>query len=266
MTILFFGDITGKMGREAIKKYLPKLKQTYQPDLIIANGENLAHGLGLTAKTLEEMLEAGIDFFTSGNHVWDKKDIYQIFSDNKLKDKLIRPSNYPPGAPGEGYKIIQINAYSLLVINLVGRVFFSENFDCPFRSLDDILGKTQRKKIDGIIVDFHAEATSEKEAMGWYADGRVSAVVGTHTHVQTADEKILSRGTAYISDMGMVGPSDSVIGAEKESIIKMFLSQISQPIEPSAETGPYIINGVIIEINPKTKLAKSIKRINITKK
>lgn len=263
MTILFFGDIVGKIGREAIKNILPKFKKQYKPDIIIANAENLAHGAGITIKTLEELMECGVDFFTSGNHVWNKKDIYQIFGDNKLKDKIIRPANYPPEVPGQGYKIIKINTKSLLIINLIGRVFMHENFDCPFRALDDILDKTKRQKIDGIFVDFHAEATSEKVAFGWYADGKVSAVVGTHTHVQTSDEKILPQGTAYISDAGMVGGFNSVIGTNKKNVLKSFLTQINQSMD-AAEEGPVIINGAVIEINSKNKLAKSIERINIT--
>ena len=153
------------------------------------------------------------------------------------KAKIIRPANYPPETPGEGYKIIKINTKSLLIINLIGRVFMHENFDCPFRALDDILDKTKRQKIDGIFVDFHAEATSEKVAFGWHADGKVSTVVGTHTHVQTSDEKILPQGTAYISDVGMVGGFNSVIGANKENVLKSFLTQISQSMD-AAEDGP----------------------------
>lgn len=265
MKILLLGDTTGKSGREALKEHLPKIKKQYKPDIIIVNGENLAHGNGITTKIMEEILGYGIDFITSGNHIWDKKDIYEIFSDKKLKDKIIRPENYPPGVPGEGYKILNINTHTLLIINLIGRVFMPEDYDCPFRALDDILNKVKNKKIDGVIVDFHAEATSEKEAFGWYADGRVSAVLGTHTHVQTADEKILPKGTAYITDIGMIGSANSVIGAAKENILKTFLTQIHRPIEVDEE-GPVIINGALIKINYETKLAEHIERINITQK
>ncbi|MDD5043654.1 MAG: TIGR00282 family metallophosphoesterase [Patescibacteria group bacterium] len=261
MKILFLGDVDGKTGREAVKKTLPELKKEYAPDIVIANGENMAHGLGIAPKSMQELIEAGVDFFTSGNHVWDKKEIYEVLKNPELKDKIIRPANYPPGVEGEGYKIIPVDTKSLLVINLVGRVFFSENFDCPFRALDDILTKTKNKKIDGIIVDFHAEATSEKVALGWYADGRVAAVIGTHTHVQTADEKILPRGTAYLSDAGMTGSVNSIIGASKENVLKIFLTQVKQPIE-AAEDETAIINGVLVEINPKNKLAEKILRIN----
>jgi len=260
LKIFFFGDIFGKPGRQAIKKALPDLKKKYQPDLILANAENLAHGRGVTASTLDEMSKAGIDLFTSGNHVWDKKDAWQIL--NKKNANLLRPANYPAGAAGQGEKIIKLGINSLLVVNLIGRVFFREDFDCPFRTIDNILEKYKRTKLGAIIIDFHAEATSEKVALGHYLDGKISALIGSHTHVQTADEKILSQGTAYITDIGMSGPADSVIGLDKNIIIQNFLSQINQSAE-IPESGPAQINGVYLEINPKTQKAVRIERINM---
>ncbi len=258
--ILFFGDIFGKIGRQAVKKVLPDLKEKYQPDLILANAENMAHGRGVTVSTIEEMSDAGIDLFTSGNHVWDKKDAYLIL--NKKHTNLIRPANYPEGTPGHGEKIIKVGINSILVVNLIGRVFFREDFDCPFRAMDKILKEYSKTKLAGIIVDFHAEATSEKVALGFYLDGKVSAVFGTHTHVQTADDHFLDKGTAYLSDIGMTGPHDSVIGLDKKIIIQNFLTQINQPAE-IPESGQAQINAVYLEINPKTKKSEKIERINM---
>lgn len=258
--ILMFGDVVGRIGRQAVKKILPKLKKKYKVDLTILNAENLAHGLGITAKVLEELLETGVDIFTSGNHIWDKKDAFTIFSDNKFKEKILRPANYPPQTPGRGFQTISVNARQILIINLMGRVFFPENFDCPFRKLDEILRQHQDKNLDGIIVDFHAEATSEKKALSYYGDGRVSAVLGTHTHTPTADWQILPQGTAHVSDIGMTGAKDSVIGVQKELVLKNFLSQIKQTYEiPKA--GICSVNAIFLEINPKTKLAEKIEKI-----
>lgn len=256
--ILFLGDIFARIGRKAVIKTLPKLKKEYEPDFIMANAENLAHGKGVTETTIEEMQEAGIDFFTSGNHVWDKNDAYLLM--NKKKPALIRPANYPAGTPGSGEQVVQIGIYNFLIINLIGRVFFREDFDCPFRTADQILAKYKNENLAGILVDFHAEATSEKRAMGFHLDGRVSAVIGSHTHVQTSDEQILDHGTAYITDLGMTGSKNSVIGLDKKIIIKNFLTQINEPGEIH-ETGLCQINGVYLEINPKTQKAAKIERV-----
>ena len=257
--ILFFGDIFGKIGRQATTKALPDLKEKYQPDFIMANAENLAHGKGVTESTIKEMQEIGIDLFTSGNHVWDKNDVYTIFQ--KKNSTLLRPANYPENTPGSGEKIVKIGLNNLLVVNLIGRVFFREDFDDPFRTIDKILEKYKKENLAGIIIDFHAEATSEKVAMGFFLDGRVSAAISSHTHVQTADEKILPKGTAYISDLGFIGAKDSVIGLDKKIIIKNFLTQINEPGE-IPESGICQINGVYLEINPKTQKAIKIERIN----
>lgn len=259
LKILFFGDIFGKLGRKGLKKILPELKSEYQPDLIIANVENLAHGRGITDSTIKELEDIGIEVFTSGNHVWDKPAGHTLVS--KKNSAIIRPANYPENTPGQSEKLLKIGLNSILVVNLIGRVFFREDFDCPFKAIDNIIKKYEDKNLAGIVIDFHAEASSEKMAMGHFLDGKASAVLGTHTHVQTADEKILSKGTAYISDVGMTGPQDSVIGLDKEVIIKNFLSQINKSADVP-QTGICQINGVYLEINPKNKKTTKIIRIN----
>ncbi len=257
--ILIFGDVMGKIGRRAIDKILPKLKKELKPDLVIANAENSAHGKGITQKTTEEMIKSGVDFFTSGDHIWDKKE--SIFLLEKKDTRIIRPANYPVAVPGLGYKIIEVGLRKVLIINLIGRVFMKGDYDCPFKKLDQILKETQNEKVNAIVIDFHAEVTSEVRAFGFYADDRVSAVIGTHTHVPTADDQILDGGTAYLSDVGMVGAKDSVLGVDKKNIIKNFLTQM--PVEHEIpETGRAIINAVFLEIDPKTKKAKKIDRIS----
>jgi 2',3'-cyclic-nucleotide 2'-phosphodiesterase len=260
--ILFFGDVVGRIGRHALKKVIPNLKKRYKPDLLIANGENLAHGLGVTKKILLEMKEMGFDFLTSGNHIWKKREIEDIFQDPILGKLIIRPANWPEGVLGKGAELLKVGKFSVLVINLMGRVFINQDLDCPFKKLDQILAQYRNKKINAILVDLHGEATSEKVAMGWYADGRVSAVLGTHTHVGTADAKILPQGTAYLSDVGMVGAKDSVIGMRKEQPLAGFLTQLPQAFEPP-EKGEVTINGVYLEIDPKTKKAKKIERVDL---
>jgi len=259
MNILFFGDIIGRPGREAIKKMLPELKVRYDADLVIANGENIAHGKGVTNKTVEEMKEAGIDIMTSGNHIWSKKDALGIVE--QKHPFVLRPANYPKGVPGKGYCLLRFGAYSILIINLIGRVFMHEDFDCPFRGLDAILEETKVLSPDIIIVDFHAEATSEKRSMGIYADGKVSAVLGTHTHVQTSDEQILPKGTAYITDIGMVGPMQSVLGVSAGDAIKGFLYQMYQGLGIANENKIEIC-GVSLSINENK--VKTIERIRET--
>lgn len=262
LKVLFFGDIIGRIGRNAVKKILPKLQKKYQPDLVLANGENLAHGIGLTEKTAEEMFEAGVDLLTSGNHFLKKEDIRAVLESAECR--ILRPANYPPNVPGKGEKMLEIGLKKVVVVNLIGRVFMGENFDCPFRKFDEIFEKYKREDL-AIIVDFHAEATSEKVALGHYLAGRAAAVLGTHTHVATADEQILPGGTAYISDIGMVGADDSVIGDKKEEIIKAFLTQLPFRME-IPEDGEVLVNAVLVEIDLKTKKAKKLERIKETVK
>lgn len=257
MKILFFGDIIGEPGRKAVAKILPDLKEKYEPDLVIANAENLAHGFGVTEKSVKEILAAGVDILTSGNHIFDKKEGLLLLNNKDIP--LIRPANWPPVSYGQGYRIVDVGIHRVLVINLNGRLFFRESLDCPFRKADEILEELSDENFGAIIVDFHAEATSEKAAMGHYLDGRVAAVLGTHTHIQTADEKILPAGTAYISDLGMVGPYDSVISFSKQEAINGWLDQIFRKVELAE--GSVIVEAALIEVNTETKLAKNIKRI-----
>jgi len=256
MKILFIGDINGKIGRQAVAKILPKLKKELKPDLVIANADNIAHGIGVTKSTLKELMDAGIDYFTNGDHAFDK--IKQADCYDKLP--IIRPANYAPDVPGQGYIIINIGKHKILLINLIGRVFMDKDHDCPFRKTDEILAMFTRKKLSAIIIDIHAEATSEKVVLGRYVNGRVSAILGTHTHVMTADQKITDKGMAYITDVGMVGAAESSLGIEFEGILKTFLTQIKYP-HVIPEKGKAIFNAVLMEINPKTAKAKSIKPI-----
>ncbi len=249
MRILAIGDIFGKPGRAAVKELLPGLYREYAIDLVIGNGENAAGGLGLTLSTARELFDAGVDVITSGNHIWAHKEIVP-YLDSELA--LLRPLNYPPN-PGRGYLI----AGNVMVVNLLGRVFMG-NFDCPFRAMDALLSELEDRSIP-IVVDFHAEATSEKVAMGRYLDGRVSAVLGTHTHVGTVDACILPGGTAYVSDIGMVGPVDSVIGGNPDPAIDGFLTQIPRRL-PAAK-GKVGFDAVMVEVDPETCRATGIERI-----
>ena len=250
MKILAIGDIIGKPGRNAVKEILPGLCSEHNIDLVIGNGENAAGGLGLTPSTADELFDSGIDVITSGNHIWAYNEMIPDL-DSELA--ILRPLNYPPMNPGRGYLLRN----NVLIVNLVGRVFMT-HVDCPFRAMDQLLAEFQHKSIP-IIVDFHAEATSEKVAMGRYLDGRVSAVLGTHTHVGTVDAHILPGGTAYVTDIGMVGPTDSVIGDDPDSVIKRFLTQI--PSRLSVGKGEVSFDAILVEVDEKTGKAVGIQRI-----
>lgn len=257
MNVLFFGDVIGKTGREALKRILPRLKKKYAPDLIIANCENVAHGKGVTARTFQEVSDLGVQVFTSGNHIWSQKEAIDLL---ERKDSLIlRPANYPPGVPGRGYLILEVGTKKVAVINLVGRVFFQEDFDCPFRKADEILTELAAQKVKIVIIDFHAEATSEANALAWYLDGRVSLMAGTHTHVQTADERILPQGTASISDVGMVGARDSIIGVDRAKVLKNFLTQM--PLQLEVASGAMLVSAIFVQIDPVSGKAGKIERI-----
>ena len=266
MKILFIGDVVGRPGRATVKALLPLIIERYKTDFVIANGENAAGGFGITESAGRELFASGIDILTSGNHIWDKKQaIPYIVKENRL----LRPLNFPPGDPGVGSIVARGaslpgtgpgDTSPVAVINLQGRIFMPA-LDCPFRTaLSEV--ERIREQTPVIILDFHAEATSEKIAMGYFLDGRASAVIGTHTHVQTADEKILPGGTAYITDVGMTGPADSVIGVKKEQIVDKFLTQMPTRFEIPA--GPTIFSAVIVEINGKDGRASSIQRIQLT--
>ena len=261
MTILFFGDVVGRLGREAVKAVLPELKKEYTPDLVIANLENLAHGKGVTKDTLQEMWDCGIGVGTSGNHIFSRPDHQELFDANPT---LIRPVNYPPGTPGRGFAVVEVNSHEIAVINLMGRVFMRENLDDPFRALDETLEivTSNHKRVKTIIIDWHAEATSEKQALGWFADGRVTAVIGTHTHVPTSDARILPQGTAYISDAGLVGARDSMLGVEIDGPLTSMRTQLPQKyVYP--ETGIAQVNSVYLDIDEETGRARSITRIDM---
>ena len=252
MRVLMIGDVVGRPGRSAVNKLLPELRRELDVGLVVANGENTAGGFGLTKGTAEELLSSGVDVITSGNHIWDQKEIVPHL-DGPLP--ILRPSNYPPDTPGRGH----VQVKGALVVNLIGRVFVGD-YDCPFRAVDRLLDDlTDRPRI--ILVDLHAEATSEKVAMGWYLDGRVSAVVGTHTHVPTADARVLPNGTAYLTDLGMVGPANSVIGARTEDVMHRFLTQTPRRLQVATE-GPLRFNSALIDIDDNTGRATSIVRVD----
>ncbi len=256
LKILFIGDIIGKLGRDVCREMIPVMDKELSPHFIIANAENAAHGYSITVKIYHELLDMGIDAITMGNHIWDKKEM--VTEIDKLPF-LVRPANYPPGVPGKSYLFLEKEGVKMAVANLAGRVFM-QSLDCPFQAIEKILPAMQ-KETKIILVDMHAETTSEKCAMGWFLNGKVSAVLGTHTHVLTADERILPGGTAFISDVGMAGPYDSIIGMKKEQILKRFTTQLPEKFSPTEE-GPGLFNAVFLKINPLTGKAKEITRIS----
>lgn len=255
MHILFLGDIFGKPGRQLIQKLLPDLKKRFKIDLTIANGENAAGGLGLTASVMHELFAMGIDILTSGNHIWDKKEIVDIIAEEK---RLLRPANFSSSVPGKGAEIFQAGDFKVGVLNLAGRLFMPPQCDCPFataqREVEILLQTTPL-----VIVDFHAEATSEKLAMGWLLKDKASAVIGTHTHVQTADERIYPEKAAYISDAGMVGPYRSIIGLDPDRILQRFMTGL--PVKWQPAEGKCMLNGVVITLDTSDGRALKIQRI-----
>src|SRR5699024_2523629 len=257
MKILFIGDIVGSPGRDMLEQYLPKLKATYHPHVTIVNGENAAAGKGITEKIYKQFLASGAQAVTMGNHTWDKKEIFQFIDEATY---MVRPGNLPPGTPGNEIVYIKSNNQEIAVINLLGRTFM-QPADDPFRKAEQLIEQA-RKRTNIIFVDFHGEATSEKQAFGWFTDGKVSAVVGTHTHVQTADNRILPNGTAYISDVGMTGPYDAILGMEREAVLKKFTTGLPVRFEVP-KSGRSQLSGVLIDIDNNAGKASSIKRILI---
>jgi 2',3'-cyclic-nucleotide 2'-phosphodiesterase len=257
MKILFIGDIVGKPGRRAVQALLPEIIERHRVEFVIANCENAAAGFGVTRDVVEELFGYRIDALTSGNHIWDKKEINEFIEDY---EPLIRPANYPEGVPGRGSVVTRsASGVPVGVINLMGRVFMRP-LDCPFRTAQRGVEKLkQRTRI--VIVDMHAEATSEKQALGWFLDGKVSAVVGTHTHVQTADDKVLPEGTAYITDAGMTGPLHSVIGIRKEEILERFLMQVPNKFEVAK--GDVHLQGVILDVDEQSGISRGIERLSL---
>jgi len=250
--ILFVGDVVGRLGRKTVQTLLPALRRETEAELVVANGENAAGGRGLSLATADELFAASVDVITSGNHVWEIREVYPILDS---ESPILRPLNYPPGVPGRGLLI----AHGTAFINLQGRTFMGADADCPFRAADKALEHLQDVPV--IIIDIHAEATSEKAALAWYLDGRVSAVIGTHTHVATADAHVLPKGTAFVSDVGMVGPRDSIIGVDIKPVIERFLTQLPVRFSP-VERGPAIFNSVLIDIDEASGRAQSIVRID----
>lgn len=254
MHVLFIGDIMGKPGRQAVKRFLKTLQLEYEIDVTIANAENAAAGKGLTKEIAEELYDNGIQFLTMGNHVWDQREIMNFID---REPRLVRPANYPVGAPGQGYGFLRTMGIKIGILNLSGRIFLP-SLDDPFSGAIRCINQI-KQETPIIIVDFHAEATSEKVALGWFLDGLVSAVVGTHTHIQTADARLLNQGTAYITDVGMTGPRDSVLGIKKEIIINRFLTQL--PAKFEVASGAIQINAVILDIDEKSGKTRQINSI-----
>jgi metallophosphoesterase (TIGR00282 family) len=257
MRILFVGDVVGSPGRNMVNEYVPKLKEKYRPNITIINGENAAAGKGITESIYRGFLEVGAQVVTLGNHAWDNREIFEFIDEAKY---LVRPANFPEEVPGKGIVYLKVNEDLVAIINLQGRTFMPA-IDCPFKKADELIEEA-RRHTSMIFVDFHAEATSEKQAMGWYLDGRISAIVGTHTHVQTADERILPGGTAYITDAGMTGLYDGILGVDRDAVMKRFLTGLPSRFEVP-KTGRTQLSAVIIDLDKKSGTAKAISRILI---
>lgn len=256
MKILLIGDIVGKPGRRAVSELVPQLKKEEGIVCVIGNGENAAGGSGITPEVADDLFRGGIDCLTSGDHIWKRNQIYELIQQDA---RILRPANFPEGSPGQGSTIIRTSGGDPIgVINVTGRVFMPYHFDCPFRTVNREIEKL-KPSTRVILVDIHAEATSEKIALGWYLDGRVTAVFGTHTHIQTADERLLPKGTAYITDLGMVGPYDSVLGRRSDQIINRFLTQMPTKFELAEDN--IQLHGAILDVNTDTGKAISIKRV-----
>jgi metallophosphoesterase (TIGR00282 family) len=257
MNVLFIGDVFGSPGREFLQEHLPSLKDKYDSDFVVVNCENAAGGNGLTEQVAAELFSCGVDVLTSGNHIWDKKEVFSFLDTDR---RVLRPLNYPPGVPGKGVGVFSArNGQTIGVMSVCGRVFSPANLDCPFRAVDSELARL-KMTTPTVLVDFHAEATSEKVAMGWHLDGKVSAVFGTHTHVQTADETILPGGTAYITDAGMTGSVEGVIGVNKDIILRHFLTQL--PVRHEPAKGKRQLCGVFCSIDPRGA-ARFVERVQI---
>ncbi len=254
--LLLIGDVVGRPGRRAVSTLLPSLVSESGVDLVIANGENAAGGLGLTRETADQLFGAGVHLLTTGNHVWDRKEIFQFIDD---EPRILRPANFPPGTPGRGWMVLETPAgHRVAVVNLMGRTFM-DAIDCPFRAAEQLLQELAARA-RCIVVDFHAEATAEKVAMGWFLDGRASVVFGTHTHVPTADERILPGGTAYITDLGMTGPMNGVIGMKRQAVIEHALTRLPRRFEVAE--GPVRMDMALVELDPSTGRALSIRRLH----
>lgn len=253
--ILLIGDVFGRAGRRLLKRRLPALRREKGVDLVVANGENAAGHAGITPEVAEELFSSGVDVITLGDHAWDRREILPVMG---RMGRLIRPANYPPGCPGSGWTVVRVRGVRVAVISLLGRVFFSLHPDCPFRTADRLLEEL-RPEADLFVLDFHAEATSEKVALGWHLAGRVQAVVGTHTHVQTADASILPGGTAYVTDLGLTGPAEGVIGLDRETALRVFLTQMPAKFEPAR--GRVQLQGALVTLDPPGRRASGIEML-----
>lgn len=259
LRFLYIGDVVGKAGRAAVTKLVPGLRIELKLDAVFMNAENMAHGNGISTDTMAEMLTAGVDYCSSGNHVWDNKNGVEYLK--RTDARVIRPANLPAANPGRGYITFEVGTKKVLLINVIGQVFMPQQADNPFYCIDAILQQYKPDQFSTIIVDIHAEATSEKQALAWYLDGRVSAVVGTHTHVPTADLRILTQGTGLVCDLGSVAAANSVIGADKDKVLQRFLTQLPGVLNP-AETGPVLFNAVLLEVDPATCKTLRLTRVD----
>ncbi|MBU1612116.1 MAG: TIGR00282 family metallophosphoesterase [Proteobacteria bacterium] len=257
MKILFLGDIVGRPGRTAVKERLGRLREEHGLDMVVANGENASGGLGLSSKVARELLGAGIDVLTSGNHIWKFREVYNFLT---TEPRLLRPDNFPQGVPGRGFGVFEMDSVRVAVVNLQGRTFM-QPVDCPFKAADRILADL-KGRAEVILVDFHAEATSEKTAMAWHLEGRVSVLVGTHTHIQTSDARVLPGGTGYITDLGMCGPVDSCLGMKSQPILDRFLSGLPTRFEVAG--GRVAIQGVVAEVDETTGRARSMELLDLS--
>jgi len=253
LKILFIGDIVGTPGVEYTAEVLAEILPSLQPNLVVANGENAHHGRGINARIAERLYDAGVEILTLGNHTWDKQEVVPLLEEDA---RVVRPANYPPGTPGTGFTLCPVGGHEVLIINVMGRTFLSQ-LDCPFRTVDGIL--EAHPNVRHILVDVHAETTSEKLALGWYLDGRASAVIGTHTHVPTADERILPHGTGFITDVGMVGPSDGILGMDRGAVIRRFTTQMPQKF--TVADGPRQFCAVVLELADDTGRTVGIQRL-----
>ncbi len=259
LRLMFLGDIIGTSGQVMFQKWVSKLKKEHKIDALVVNGENTAkNGKGINPKIMEFFKHNGVDVVTSGNHIWHNKEIYNYLNTN---NDLLRPANYPSDCPGKGYAVIEVKGYTIGIMNLQGRVFMHDNIDCPFRTAQSLL-TLLKTKTNMVFVDFHAEATSEKQALGYYLDGQVSGLFGTHTHVPTADSRILPQGTGYITDLGFCGALNSVIGVEKEAVTQKFLTQMLHRFAVD-KRGPFALNGIWLDVDTDTGKTVKIERINV---
>jgi metallophosphoesterase (TIGR00282 family) len=255
MRLLFLGDVVGRGARQAIRRRLRELRREHDVEFVVANGENAAGGKGLDPDSAEELFDAGVDVITSGNHVWQHARLLPLL---EREPRIVRPANFPAGNPGHGWTVHRgRNGQTIAVVNLIGRAFMG-SYDCPFTAADRILGEEQVRAADAVLVDMHAEATAEKSAMGWHLAGRVAGVLGSHTHVQTADDRILPGGTAYLTDAGMCGPLDSVIGMRREEVLRRFVSQM--PVRFEVAKGPIVLQGAFVDVDSAGR-ATAIRRL-----